>query len=314
MNAVPGHKSESRRGSDNLVIERKQRTKLSPYILVAPTIALIGIFLVYPVGSVFYYSLQKYNVTQSYDNGFVGFDNFKAIFADEKFWSGLQFTGKWVFVEVGLQLIFGLILALVVNERFKGRGLARAFSFAPWAVSGVLTTTIWILIFNPISGWSHYLAEAGLIPYGTSILATADGAFWGAVIAELWKGIPFFAILILADLQSAPTELYEAAQVDGANRWHRFFHITLPHIKNAIILTTLLRAVWEFNNVDLLFTLTGGGPGGSTTTLPLYIANTAIHGKEFGYGSALTVVAFVILFVFSLIYLMANRFGKDDTK
>lgn len=295
---------------------RRLRTQrgMAPYLLILPTVLLIAVFLVYPVGSVFYYSLQKYNVTQSYDNGFVGFDNFVAIFQDEQFWSSLRFTGQWVVVEVGLQLVFGLILALVVNETFKGRGLARAFSFAPWAVSGVLTTAIWILIFNPSSGWGYYLAEAGLIPYGTSILSNAEGAFWGAIIAELWKGIPFFAILILADLQSAPTELYEAAQVDGANRWQRFRNITLPHIKNAIILTTLLRAVWEFNNVDLLYTLTGGGPGGSTTTLPLYVANTAINAKEFGYGSALTVVAFGILLVFSIVYLAVSRFGKENSK
>lgn len=293
---------------------RKRKGRLTPYMLLAPTAVLIAVFLVYPVGSVFYYSLQKYNITQPYDNGFVGFDNFVKIWSDPTFWSSLRFTGQWVVVEVGLQLVFGLILALVVNEAFKGRGIARALSFAPWAVSGVLTTTLWLLIYNPISGFSKYFADWGLVPYGTSILASGDGAFWGAVIAELWKGIPFFAILILADLQSAAPELYEAAKVDGANRVQRFFYVTLPHIKNAIILTTLLRAVWEFNNVDLLYTLTGGGPGGSTTTLPLYVADTAVDAKEFGYGSALTVVAFFILLIFSAVYLLASRAGKDLEK
>ena len=147
-----------------------------------------------------------------------------------------------------------------------------------------------------------------------SILATADGAFWGAVIAEAWKGIPFFAILILADLQSLPGELHEAAQVDGASRWQRFRHVTLPHLRNAIVLTTLLRAVWEFNNVDLLYTLTGGGPGSATTTLPLYVADLAVNAKEFGYGSALTVVAFFILLLFSVAYLVMNRFGTEDRR
>lgn len=293
---------------------RRRRGRATPYLLVAPTVLLIAVFLAYPVASVFYYSLQDYNVTQPYDNGFAGFDNFVALFADEKFWTSLRFTGQWVLVEVTLQLIFGLILALVVNEAFKGRGLARAIAFSPWAVSGVLTTTLWLLIYNPISGWTRYLADAGLVPYGSSILSTADGAFWGAVIAELWKGIPFFAILILADLQSVSGELYEAAQVDGANRWQRFRNVTLPHLKNAIILTTLLRAVWEFNNVDLLYTLTGGGPGGATTTLPLYVADTAINAKDFGYGSALTVIAFFILLFFSIAYLLLSRFGREDAK
>lgn len=288
-----------------------RRQRIVPYLLVGPTVVLIMVFLVYPVGSVFYYSLQNYNVTKPWDNGFAGLENFQRLLADPEVGSTLLFTGRWVVVEVGLQLILGLILALVINEAFKGRGLVRALSFSPWAVSGVLTTTIWILIYNPISGWTHYFADAGLVDYGTSILSSPEGAFWGAIVAELWKGIPFFAILILADLQSASKDLYEAAHVDGASRLQRFLHITLPHLKSAIILTTLLRAVWEFNNVDLLYTLTGGGPGGSTTTLPLYVANLAISAKDFGYGSALTVLAFFILLFFSLAYLFFSKFGKD---
>jgi multiple sugar transport system permease protein len=290
----------------------KRKWNSTPYLLVAPTFILIVVFLAYPLGSVFYYSLQKYNINQPYDNAFIGLGNFQHLLADPTFWESLGFTARWVLVEVVLQLIFGLILALVVNEAFKGRGLARALAFSPWAVSGVLTTTVWLLIYNPISGWGNYLAQMGLAPYGVSILSSADGAFWGAIIAELWKGIPFFAILILADLQSISGELFESAQVDGANRVQRFVHITLPHLKNAIILTTLLRAVWTFNNVDMLYTLTGGGPAGSTTTLPLYVANTATVTKDFGYGSALTVAAFFILLFFSIAYLFFSKFGRED--
>ncbi|MEU7568502.1 carbohydrate ABC transporter permease [Streptomyces fradiae] len=283
-----------------------------PYLLIAPAGLLMLGFIAYPVLSVFYYSLQHYNVTKPWKNGYAGLDNFTRAFTEDPlFWSTLVFSAKWVVVQVGLQLALGLVLALLVNQTFVGRGIARALVFSPWAVSGVLTTTIWMLLYNPSTGVSRYLADIGVGTYGTSVLSDTGTVFWAAVLAELWRGVPFFAILILADLQSIPKDLYEAASVDGASRLRQFLHITLPHLKDAIILSTLLRAVWEFNNVDLLYTLTGGGPAGVTTTLPLMIANTGIEGHDFGYASALTTVAFVILLFCSILYLRLSKFGGD---
>ncbi|GAA2991962.1 sugar ABC transporter permease [Streptosporangium longisporum] len=289
---------------------RPGRASRTPYVLIAPAvIAMLG-FLVYPMAGVLYYSLQHYNVTRPWDNGFAGLDNFRTLlFEDPLFWQSLGFSLKWVGVEVALQLVFGLALALIVNETFVGRGLARAAVFSPWAVSGVLTTGIWILLYNPTTGLSRYLADLGLMRYGAAPLADPDTVFWAAVLAELWRGVPFFAILLLADLQTISKELYEAASVDGAARLRRFVHITLPHLRDAIILSTLLRCVWEFNNVDLLYTLTGGGPAHATTTLPLYVAAKAVQSHDFGYGSALTTVAFLILTFFSIAYLRLSRFG-----
>jgi multiple sugar transport system permease protein len=293
---------------------RKSATpRYLPYLLIAPAALLMAGFIAYPMISVLYYSLQDYNVTKPWRNGFAGLDNFKEILTDDPFfWDTLAFSAQWVIVEVGLQLLFGLALALIINQTFVGRGVARALVFSPWAVSGVLTSTIWILLYNPSTGVSRYLADAGIGEYGTSVLADTGTVFWGAVIAELWRGVPFFAILLLADLQSVSRDLYEAAAVDGASRLRQFWHITLPHLKDAIILSTLLRAVWEFNNVDLLYTLTGGGPAGETTTLPLYVAQTGIDGNEFGYATALTTVAFVILLFCSILYLRLSKFGAED--
>jgi multiple sugar transport system permease protein len=190
--------------------------------------------------------------------------------------------------------------------------MGRALVFSPWAVSGVLTSAIWVLLYNSQTGITRYLADMGIGSYGTSWLSDTSTVFPAAVVADLWRGVPFFAILILADLQSVSKDLYEAAEVDGASRFKQFWHITLPHLKDAIVLSTLLRAVWEFNNVDLLYTLTGGGPAGETTTLPLYIANTSVDAHNFGYASALTTVAFVILLFCSMVYLRLSKFGGDQ--
>ncbi|MDQ0676886.1 multiple sugar transport system permease protein [Arthrobacter pascens] len=296
-------------------LQRKNNARLRrlyPYFLIGPAAVLTLVFLVYPVGSVFYYSLQHSNVTQPWNDGFAGQDNFVAMGADPLFWRSLTFTLQWVVVEVGLQFIFGLALALLINKTFIGRALARSLVFSPWAVSGILTTTIWILIYNPSTGIGRYLADIGIGEYGVSLLSGSGTTFWAVVLAEMWKGIPFFAILILADLQSVSLELYESADVDGAGTLRKFLSITWPHIRQAVVIATLLRAVWEFNNVDLLYTLTGGGPAGATTTLPLYVAQTAIHDRDFGYGSALTVVAFMILTFFSLVYLRITKSKEDD--
>lgn len=290
---------------------RPDRRPKTPYVLIGPSLLLVAVFLVYPVGNVIWSSLHQQNILRPWDDGFIGLGNFERILGDAVFWQSLVFTGKWVFTEVSLQLLFGLILALIVNEQFRARGLARALLFSPWAVAGILTTTIWLLIYNPTTGLTRYLADLGIGEYGTSLLSSSNGAFWAAVIAEMWKGIPFFAIMILADLQSVPEDLYEAAKVDGAGRVRRFWNITLPHIKGALVIATLLRAIWEFNNVDLLLTLTGGGPAGSTTTLPLYVAQTALETKEFGYGSALTVVAFLILFIACSAYIKLTKMGSE---
>jgi multiple sugar transport system permease protein len=295
----------------NLPVRRRRRSK-TPYLLIAPTVLLLTGLLAYPMVSVGYYALRHYNVTQPWNNGFAGLDNLhRMLFEDPVFWQSLRFSGSWVLAEVSLQLLLGLGLALIVNETFLGRSLARSLVFSPWAVSGVLTTGIWILLYNPATGVFRLLSEVGIGDASTSVLGEPKTVFPAVVVAELWRGVPFFAILLLAGLQTIPGDLYEAAHVDGAGRWRRFVHVTLPHLRDAIVLSTLLRAVWEFNNVDLIYTLTGGGPANQTTTLPVYIARTAVDSHDFGYGSALTMAGFAVLLFFSILYLRLSKFGSE---
>ncbi|MBA4493346.1 carbohydrate ABC transporter permease [Paenactinomyces guangxiensis] len=287
--------------------------KWIPYLFISPTVLLVFGFLFYPLGNVFYYSLQNYNLTTPYYNGFIGLDNFVKIFTeDPQFFSSLGITFKWVVAQVGLQLVFGMGVALLLNQTFKFRAFARAAAFIPWAISGVLASVMWSLMYNEHMGViNDILLKLGIIDEGKAWLADIDTAFPAVIIAELWRGIPFFAITLLASLQSIPVELYEAAKVDGAGRLKTFLYITLPQLKNTIVLTTLLRTIWEFNNIDLIYNLTGGGPAHQTTTLTMYIAEQAIHGSNFGYGSALTVVSCAILLVFAIAYLRITRFERE---
>ena len=301
--------------NDKEKIRRRKfkKDKLIPYLFITPAIVMVACFLFYPIGMVFYYSLQNYDISAPFYNSFAGFDNFVKIFTEDKlFFPSLVNSLKWVVQEVGLQLVFGLILALLLNQTFKLRGFIRAVAFIPWAISGVLASVIWSLIYNEHMGvLNDLLLRLGIVDSPQAFLSSTSTAFFAVIIAELWRGIPFFAITLLAALQSIPNELYEAARVDGASRWKSFVYVTLPQLKNTIILTTLLRVVWEFNNVDLLFNLTGGGPAHSTTTLTMYIAELAVHGSNFGYGSALTVISFVILLIFAALYLKLSRYEKE---
>lgn len=296
-------------------IERKINTdKWIPYLFILPSFLIIAAFLFYPIGTVFYYSFQHYDISAPFYNSFAGLDNFVKIFTEDKlFFPSLVTSLKWVISQVGLQLVFGMIFALLLNQTFRLRGFVRAIAFIPWAISGVLASVMWSLMYNEHMGvFNDLLMKFGIISEPQAFLAGTGSAFISVIIAELWRGIPFFAITLLASLQSIPEELYEAADMDGANKWHSFVHITLPQLKNTIVLTTLLRVVWEFNNVDLIFNLTGGGPANSTTTLTMYIANLAINGSNFGYGSALTVISFCLLFAFAIFYLRITRFERED--
>jgi multiple sugar transport system permease protein len=297
-------------------VNQKSKLRYSwlPYTFIFPVLLLIAVFLIYPVGNVFYYSFQNYNVNKPYYNGFAGFQNFLDVFKnDPTFYISLVNSLKWVLAEVLCQLVVGFLLALMLNQKFRGRGFFRAASFAPWAVSGVLTSMMWSLMYNEQMGvLNDILLRMGIIHHSIAWIAGYNLAFWSTVVAELWRGIPFFAITMLAGLQGISPDIFEACKVDGGNRFHELIYMILPQMKETIVLTTLLRTVWEFNNVDLIYTLTGGGPAKATMTLTMYITQTAVHDQNFGYGSALSVTAFVILALFAIIYLKASGFAKGD--
>jgi multiple sugar transport system permease protein len=290
------------------------KNQMLPYIFILPAVLLILVFLLYPIGNLFYYSFRNYNMSMPSLDGFAGFDNFRNIFTkDQIFYDSLIVSVKWVFTEVFFQLLCGLMIALLLNRSFKLRGLFRVLTFSPWAISGVLTSMMWALMYNQNIGVINDLfMKLHLITKPVAWLADLKFVFNSVIVAELWRGIPFFAILILAALQTIPDELYEACRVDGGGWWRMFCYITLPYLKNTIILSTLLRAVWEFNQVDMIYTLTGGGPARLTSTLSMYVVNQAIGANNFGYGSALAVISFAILLSFTGIYLWTSRFGKEE--
>ncbi|GHT68223.1 transporter [Spirochaetia bacterium] len=285
-----------------------------PYYFLSPAAILFLVFLLYPILNVVYFSFQHYNPSAFYGNGPAGFENYINILTGNKRFVNAFLTSlKWILSEVSLQLLFGLVVALLLNQKFHGRALVRSLIFAPWALSGVIVSILWSLLYNEHIGLiNDVLMRLSLIKKPVAWLGTLQTVFPAVVAAELWRGIPFFAISLLAALQSVPDELYESCSIDGGGALWKFFAITLPYIKDTIILTTLLRSVWEFNSVDLIMNLTGGGPANHTTTLSVYIANLAIKNQEFGYGSAVAIVSFLFLLIFAATYLHFSKFGEES--
>lgn len=305
------HIKERRR----VVKTKNRKSRALPYLMILPSVLLLlGIFG-YPVLKVFSLSLRNYNFSDFANQGFIGFDNFKRIFTqDGVIRESLVFSLKWVVTEVGLQLVLGMALALILNARIRFRGIIRAMTLIPWAVSGVLTTMLWMLIMNQSIGLiNQILIKFGMSPGSVPAwLANVKLLFPSIVTIELWRGIPFFAITLLAAMQGIPEDVREACRIDGAGRLQTFRYVLLPYLKETIVLTTLLRAIWEFNSTDMIFTLTGGGPVNMTTTLPIYMLKTAVVNGNYGYGSALGVIAFFLLLAFAVVYMRISRFGGEE--
>lgn len=292
----------------------KKKADRLPYFLILPSVILIVGMIIYPLIDVFRYSLMDFNSARPSAAEFVGMENYKDLFSgDRVFTLVLRNSLKWVVTEVTLQLICGLSLALLLNKHFPFRGVFRTVLFIPWAISGVLTATIWSLLYNQHIGFlSDVLLNLGFADTRIAWLADINTVFPAVIAAELWRGIPFFTVSILAALQNIPDDIYEACRIDGANSWQIFCRITLPYLKDTIVLTTLLRCVWEFNSVDLIYNLTSGGPARMTTTLSLYIMQQAIQTGKYSYGATLSVISFLILLVFAAIYLKLSRFSEED--
>ena len=231
---------------------------------------------------------------------FIGMGNFIWLFNDPGFGRALRFTGLFVLVSVPLEVMLGLIMALVLNERLPLRGLMRAAVLVPWAVPAVVSGRIFELIYNYSYGAANYVLNAMHLTRGpVNWLGSDMGAFFALVIADGWKTTPFAAIILLAGLSAIPQDLYRQARVDRADFIQRFFRITLPLLKPVLIVVLLFRTIEALRVFDLIYVLTGGGPGGATTSVSLFSYDYFSAG-DFGYGSSASVILFFIALGLSL--------------
>ena len=282
-------------------LSRRRRLALEPWLYAAPAIVLIATIMLLPLVIGISYAFRDIILLNPFSGGFVGLDHFRELRSDASFWNALHNTLVWTVVSVVLQFLFGLFLALLLNRPFPGRGIVQALVFLPWAVPSFLSGLNWAWLFNPLVGpLPHWAVALGLADTPQNILSSPDYALWGPVTANVWWGIPFFAITLLAALQSIPKDIYEAAEIDGASVFQRFFSITLPFLAPTVAITVMLRAVWIANAADLIWVMTRGGPADSTQIVATYIFAQAFQRLDFGYASAIATLLLVLLLAYAL--------------
>ncbi|WP_131196176.1 carbohydrate ABC transporter permease [Lichenihabitans psoromatis] len=293
---------------------RRMALAAEPYLYTIPSVFLITIIMLVPLVIGLSYAFRDITLLDPFSGGFVGLDHFREIYADASFWNALHNTVTWTVTSVVLQFGLGLILAMLLDRPFPGRSLIQALVFLPWAVPSFLSGLDWAWLFNPVVGplpyWMH---DVGLMSAPDNILSDPNHAIWGPIVANVWWGIPFFAITLLAALQAIPKDIYEAAAIDGAGPFERFRSITLPFLAPTIAITVLLRTVWVANFADLIVVMTKGGPADSTQILSSYIFTQAFQRLDFGYASAIAAVLLVLLlaYAFALVVLRQTLMARN---
>ncbi|HOJ95035.1 MAG TPA: sugar ABC transporter permease [Fervidobacterium nodosum] len=295
-------------------LKAKTKETVIAWWMVFPAILVISIIAFFPLFKTFYDSFYEFGLRPDIERKFVGFRNYIELFKDERFISALKNTIFFTIVSVALETAFGLLIALIVNQPFRLRGMVRAAMLIPWAIPTAISSQMWKWMFNDQGGIiSKWLENLGIIEQGVPILGNPKTAMWAIIAVDVWKTTPFMALLILAGLQLIPEELYEAARIDGANLWRRFTSVTLPMLRPTIAVALIFRTLDALRVFDVVFIMTRGSV--NTETLAVYnrvlLMDRAFTGAWFGYGSALSVVIFLLISIFAIVYIKSLKLQLD---
>jgi multiple sugar transport system permease protein len=290
------------------LISRRTRDLLSGYAYLVPAALCLGGTVVFPILKAMHMSLYNHVLIKPQEYGFIGLGNYARLLEDEVFWLTLWNSFVWVFGSVTLQFVGGFAAALLLHQAFAGRAFVRTVTLLPWVVPGVVVALIWEYVYQPNYGiLNDLLFRLGWLRERVAWLSDPALAMPAVIAANVWRGVPFFAIMLLAGLQAIPDDLYEAARVDGASVMQRFRHVTLPLLRPIIVVATATRIIWTFNYADLIFVMTSGGPANATQITSTYTLLQAYSNLDFGYAATLSVVLLVVMLAFTVVYLRVTR-------
>jgi multiple sugar transport system permease protein len=276
-------------------------------LLIAPTVLIFCAVIVYPLVSAIYLSLFRV-FTPTLESSWVGLSNYRELLASGVFWRALWNTLVWTAGTLTLQIVLGIGMALVLHQNIWFRSLARSLILFPYFISTVVAVLVWKWVFNDLYGiLNHLLMRSGIINMPIDYLGSMPNAMISVILVGAWKYFPFVVIAVLARLQTIPEPLYEAARIDGAGPIARFFDVTLPQLRDVLVVIIMLRAIWDFKEFDLIWLLTGGGPSSSTETLPIVVYRQAFALNQMGMAAAWAVSMMAILLVFMIVYIRRTR-------
>ncbi len=292
-------------------MKKETANRLNSIIYIAPAIAFIIFLIGVPLVQVVWDSFHAKSLTNPNLEGFVGFENFKKVFADQLFVNNLKNTVVWTVLSVLGELLLGLAVGIALNQRIKGRVLFRSMIIVPWIVPIAVAGLTWTWMLNPDYGIINYLlVKLGFIDKPIYWLGNTATSLLTVTFINIWRTFPYWVISILAGLQSIPDDLYEAAAMDRANVFHRFFHVTLPGLKNVVMTLIFMHIVWTSVNFDFIWITTEGGPNYSSETLPIMVYRYAMKSYDIGKSSALSVIIIVILLLLFAIIPLSKYIAK----
>src|SRR5690625_2503641 len=285
------------------------RNKYLPYLLLIPVFTMIVTIVLVPLITTIIYSFQSYQLSNvAEQNMFIGLKNYVSIFNNERFISSIKTTVIYVLGSMIAMLILALITAQIANQAFKGRSIFRASILIPWAVAPVVAAQAWKFMLHTDYGIINYLLSSlRLIERNTPWLVSDGYAMLSLIITNVWKTTPLLTLIIISGLQTIPLDLYESADIDGGNSFQKYFHITLPMIKPFIFIGLIFTTLQTINVIDIVYTMTGGGPGEATEIFTLYNYKTFFQYLDFGIGGAMAVVGVVIISLLIAFYARGMR-------
>ncbi len=282
-------------------------------LFMLPFLVALALFLVWPILEAVRMSFVRYNPLRPDDQPFVGLDNFVFVLEDPLFWESFHQALVWTGISTLLQAVIGVALAMLLHQPLRGINMFRGLLLFPYIVPTVVIALNWRWLFNSEIGIvNHLLLSAGIVSEKIAWLSTPDMAMASAILLNVWKYTPFVVIVVLARLQTIPTELYDAAKVDGAGALRRFRDITLPQLAEVLAVVVVFRTIWTFNKFEEIYLLTRGGPGTSTYNLALYAYDQSIANLRMGVGAAAGVVMLGLLLAGSLLYIRLTGFGREE--
>lgn len=288
--------------------KRELREKTFNLIYIIPMLVIFLVFIIYPVMQVFYLSFFERKVNG--DMIFIGLTNFIQLFTNSDTPRMFLNTFVWVFVGVVFKILLGLLLALVLYKKFLGKRMMTAIMLIPYAMPAAVSCIIWRLMYNPMFGHlTQLLRDLNILDMPVDYLGNTKTSLIAVMIVNIWAVAPFCALNILSTMYSIPSYIYEAAKIDGANNVHQFWSITLPMITSSVKTLAILIGIWAFNTFDVIFMMTQGGPANSSSIMVNFIYQNAFQFNNRGYSAAISVVSFLVLSVFALLYV--NSKGED---
>ncbi len=298
----------------------KRRTRRNPvafghrwygYAFVAPVALFLCAVIVVPLGHAFWTSLYR---VRGLNTTFVGLDNYVRVLSDDAFWHSLGVSLVFTGASVALHMLLGLALALLLHALAFARTPLRILFLTPWMVAPAVGATIWLWLLEPQFGVVNYLLRAAHVVSAPVAWLGQPGTALAAVIAvDVWRGVPFVMLLMLAGLQTIPAEQYEAAAIDGASAWQRFRYVTLPNLRYLIVVASTLDIINTIRHYDIIGVMTAGGPAGGTEALPVLLYNTAFRANHFGEAAAIGVALLVLVLGFSVLYVKLTRLDRQPS-